>query len=564
MIKESGMVEMIPSYCGEEVKSNAEKKVFEILRGLTLKNGYVLHSLGLPKHNNKIYGEIDFVVICDRGVACLEVKGGGVECREGVWIFRDRYGVERQKTEGPFAQVKGNMFSLKEILKKKFPNNRHIKDLLLACGVLFPDIEFKSNSQEIISEIIFDLNTKDITEYMHRVFDYWEGRQHRKPAKLAPGDIREIADYLRGEFDFIPNLANRLSHAEDEIIRLTNEQSKLMESLADNERLLIEGFAGTGKTLMASYFAKKMALEGKKVLYLSYNTNLAFAVGKRLADVESLKVINLHALFGEYVEIDKKLVREQAQNYFSKQLPEAAYQYLSALGEEERKSLSYDVIIMDEGQDILRAEYLYPLDIILDKGLEKGSWAVFYDEKQNIYNPDYEEGMELIRSYPCAKFKLHINCRNTARIGRFGSKGYRSLPDYYMREEGEDVQKISYANEDEFQRRVQEIFRNMKKEGIQNEDIVFLSPRTYEKSKLSDTEIKVCVYKEDQENSGKLPLYSTIQSFKGLDSKVAVLIDTEYIMEEMFERFLYIASTRARTMLFVLGDEAFWRKEENR
>lgn len=558
------MVKMIPSYCGEEVKSNAERKVFKILEGLELKNGCVLHSLGLPKHNNKIYGEIDFVVICDRGIACLEVKGGGVECREGVWIFRDRYGVERQKTEGPFAQVKGNMFSLREILRKKFANNRHIKESLLACGVVFPDIEFKSKSQEIISETIFDASTKDITEYMHRVFDYWEERQHKKPARLAPADIEEIVHYLRGEFDFIPNLAIRLEHAENEIIRLTGEQSRLMESLADNERLLIEGFAGTGKTLMASYFAKKMASKGKKVLYLSYNKNLASAVGKRLADLEKLKVINLHALFGEYVEVDKKLAKEQARSYFSKQLPEAVYQYLSGLDEEEKRSLSYDLIIMDEGQDILRAEYLYPLDILLDKGLEKGSWAVFYDEKQNIYNPDYEEGMELLRSYPCAKFKLCINCRNTAKIGRFGSKGYRAFPDSYMREEGEEVERISYADEDEFGARAEEILKNMRKEGIKDEDIVFLSPKIYKKSKISNTKIRVCIYKEDQENAERLPLYSTIQSFKGLDSKVAVLIDTEHIPEEMFERFLYIASTRARTMLFVLGDEEFWKKEEKR
>lgn len=48
-----------------------------------MKNAYVLHSLGLPKHQSKIYGEIDFVVVCDRGVACLEIKGGRVECRDG-------------------------------------------------------------------------------------------------------------------------------------------------------------------------------------------------------------------------------------------------------------------------------------------------------------------------------------------------------------------------------------------------------------------------------------------------------------------------------------------------
>ena len=69
----------------------------------------------------------------------------------------------RQKPDGPFAQVTGNMFSLSKILKEKFANSPHMKNALVACGVVFPDIEFKSVSQEIIPEIIYDSKTKDIT-----------------------------------------------------------------------------------------------------------------------------------------------------------------------------------------------------------------------------------------------------------------------------------------------------------------------------------------------------------------------------------------------------------------
>ena len=121
------MVTFIPPYMGEEIKSNAEKKMYDVLQQLDMEDAYVLHSLGLPKHQSKIYGEIDFVVVCKRGVACLEIKGGRVECREGKWFFTDRYGAERQKTEGPFAQVTGNMFSLLTAIRSKFANNQHIK-----------------------------------------------------------------------------------------------------------------------------------------------------------------------------------------------------------------------------------------------------------------------------------------------------------------------------------------------------------------------------------------------------------------------------------------------------
>ena len=157
------MVTFIPPYMGEEIKSNAERKMYDVLQEMDLKNAYVLHSLGLPRHRSKIYGEIDFVVVCERGVACLEIKGGRVECRDGQWTFIDRYGTERQKPEGPFAQVTGNMFSLRDVLKKHFDRNPHMKNLLMASGVVFLDITFYSDSQEIIPEIVYDRSTEDIS-----------------------------------------------------------------------------------------------------------------------------------------------------------------------------------------------------------------------------------------------------------------------------------------------------------------------------------------------------------------------------------------------------------------
>ena len=138
------MVTFIPPYMGEEIKSSAEKKMFEVLQNLDMKSTYVLHSLGLPRHRSKIYGEVDFVVLCPRGVACLEIKGGRVECREGKWYFTNRYGKESVKPEGPFAQVSGNMFSLRDILKKRFQADDRLKNVQMACGVVFPDISFKS------------------------------------------------------------------------------------------------------------------------------------------------------------------------------------------------------------------------------------------------------------------------------------------------------------------------------------------------------------------------------------------------------------------------------------
>ena len=556
------MITFIPPYMGEEVKSNAERKMYDALQQLELKNAYVLHSLGLPRHQSKIYGEIDFVVVCERGVACLEIKGGRVECRDGRWFFTDRYGVEREKTEGPFAQVIGNMFSLREILKQKFQTSPHMKNVLVASGVAFPDITFKSASQEIIPEMIYDRTSTDIMEYIKGVFDYWQGRQHQEPAKLPPAEIKRIVEYLRGEFVFIPSLNDRLSDVENRLVRLTYEQAQIMEALAQNEHLLIEGNAGTGKTLLAVNFARKQAEMGKKVLYLTFNKNLSNNVQRQLGNYENLMVINIHALFGAYVSVDMAKMRENPQRYFAEDLPDAFYEFITGRSETELEALQYDLLVMDEGQDIVKPNYLYSLDALLKGGLEKGNWAVFYDEKQNIYNPEYQDGMDILQSYSVTRFRLFVNCRNTVQIGTYSSKASGVDLGEFIRENGEEVQKISYTDELDFQKKIKTVVKNLKGEKVAMKDIAFLAPKKYQNSLLKSVDIPVNELGDHFDENMDAPVYATIQGFKGLDSKVVILFDVDNIREDSFSRFIYIAGTRARTLLYIVGSQEFWKRHD--
>ncbi len=557
------MVTFIPPFMGEDIKSNAEKKMYDVLQELDLKNAYVLHSLGLPKHQTKIYGEIDFVVVCERGIACLEIKGGRVECREGKWFFIDRYGVEREKPEGPFAQVVGNMFSLKQVLSQRFSNIPQMKNVLLACGVVFPDIDFSSKSQEIIPEIIYDKSTQSVTAYMERVFDYWESRQHREPSKLPPTAIKEIVSYLRGEFSFVPCLADRLDGIEKRLIRLTAEQAQVMNALGMNDHLLIEGNAGTGKTLLAVDFALKKAAQGNKVLYLTFNKNLANNIVGQIGMNDNLKIINIHALFGEYVNVDISQMNENPQKYFAEILPDVFYEYVSGLDQSQLELLQYDLLVMDEGQDIIKPNFLFSLDYLLKAGFENGHWAVFYDEKQNIYNPEYQDGMELLQSYHCTKFKLFVNCRNTVQIGDYCSKASGISLTEFIKENGEEVQKISYTSDEEYKNKILDILKQLRAERVSMSDVTFLAPKKYKNSRLASSGIKVVETGVDRPNSD-MPWFATIQGYKGLDSKIIILCDLEDVQDKNFSKLIYIAATRARALLFVVGSDEFWKEHGNK
>lgn len=67
--------------------SKAEYRVFDQLRqafSTPDRNGwFAIHSLNLPRHEYKRFGEIDFVLCGPEGLFVLEVKGGASPARMG-------------------------------------------------------------------------------------------------------------------------------------------------------------------------------------------------------------------------------------------------------------------------------------------------------------------------------------------------------------------------------------------------------------------------------------------------------------------------------------------------
>ena len=83
---------MIPDFLSDNIKSNGERKVFSNFKNSLINEQVnILHSLGIAEHTNNIFGEIDFVIICNAGIICIEVRGGNTKKRwylvlyEQIW-----------------------------------------------------------------------------------------------------------------------------------------------------------------------------------------------------------------------------------------------------------------------------------------------------------------------------------------------------------------------------------------------------------------------------------------------------------------------------------------------
>ena len=562
------MVNMIPSEIAKSTKSAAERRFYAVLKELDLgKKAYAIHDLSLPGHEGKSKGEIDFVIICSMGIACLEVKGGGIRRRDGIWYGINKSGKEHEKIESPEKQCSDNMYNL----EKWFNTNVKIdKRIEFIYGLVFPDISFNKITQDIPKERVYDKDTEDAAEYLRVLFEYSKKGKYKNPDILTPAEIEKIVGYIIADFDYAETLDTKLGHAEEKIIKLTENQKNIVNMFSQNKHLLVNGVAGTGKSIVAAEYASKCISSGKKVLFLAYNKNIVRSIKSKFNGRDNIKVTGLHDLFAEYVGLSKDKMSENAAVYYNELLPKEFNDYLHGLDKNELEKIQYDVVVIDEAQDILKLNYIESIDFMLKGGIEKGQWAIFYDNRQNIYNSELDQGLEMISLYEHTDIKLTYNCRNTFEIADFNSKlTDTELPDFMGDAGGEEVRVMTYADEAEFENEVSELIKLLREEKIPLEEVVFLSFHRYERSVLSrlkSKKLKFNIVDENYISQKNVPAFSTVHSFKGLDAKAVVLViePDKKTDDKWLKNLLYIACSRARTMLCVITTREFEKQYINK
>jgi hypothetical protein len=558
------MIKMIPPYIKEDYKSNAEKKIFALLENSGI-DCTVLHSIGLSEHRSKVFGEIDFVIISNEGILCLEVKGGRVYRQDGVWYYVDKDGKETGNSEGPFQQVIGGMYSLRDYMKKHFGYQDPLVRCQYACGVMFPDIIFKeSRSPDIINEIVFDDRFTDdqISAYIKKCFVYWREKCKESNGyeglSLSNDQIKKASDFLRGNFGTVMSLESMLNDIDNQLVVLTEEQYNIFEMLDDNHKVVIKGGAGTGKTLMGMEYARRLALKDKTILYLCFNKPITQYLRyqqqyESTLVKEKIHIVNFHELLTRVTDFNGFKVDCDKETIFKQILPEKFLDWCMC-----NEFPKYDVLIIDEGQDLLRINYILCFDELLKGGLAEGNWCILYDPNQNIYNEDFNKGLSQIKTFDPTNLNLNINCRNTRQIGTYNAliSGIKSAK--FLKVSGEDVIREGYDNKSEVKSKLTKLIKNLKAQGANLGDVVILSPYSFERSSLEGENIfkSICSFQNitglDYNHVMKDYLkFSTIHSFKGMESKIIILIDIDKFDDSQARLLNYVAISRARTLLYL-------------
>ncbi len=376
-------MKLIPSLISPETKSAAERQVFTLLGEADVgPHAVALHSLNLPSHIYKRMGEIDFVVLTADCLLVCEVKGGRLSRRpdDGRWEYVNRAGKVFPKSEGPFAQACSAMWSLNRELTPRLPRALR-KAINFGYCVITPDVTWTVDSVDEPKELVIDADDlrDGIAGALERLVGRWA--EVGKCPPLAPGDWEQVRDCMRPTFDLVPSLHHGATEARERFERLTREQYVGLDWVVESPRLLVSGGAGTGKTMLAAEIARRDSVRGRVLLTCQSPTLAVFLAGRvTTPGVDVLAV-------------------EEARRVAARTGP-------------------WDVVVLDEAQDIFTDEGLDVLDELVVGGAQDGLWRLFYDiNNQAGLHGRVDDGLlQVLEDSGAQPVALQRNCRNAKPV----------------------------------------------------------------------------------------------------------------------------------------------------
>lgn len=506
----------------------------------------IFHSLPyLVKENNTLYnGEVDFLIVHpEKGILDLEVKGGReiqFNLEKGEIISTDHYD-KKHITKDPMRQGERNIFNLiNKIIEKGIFNSKSDIPFTYGHAAVFPGVVSDSDflPSNYLKEAVIDGNDiNDLESKIASIFFYWSRKKDTAYFISADilSEIKEKVIVPQYQLNRPFNLAMR--DEEDALIRLTNRQKEVFEKLLRrNKKAIIEGYAGTGKTLLASIKAKELVEQGIKTLFLCYNRTLADYLGIQLPGVS---VFNFHSLA-------KKIIDGDPNNSWPK-IPDREFwekEIGNMISVSDLNNFKYKAIIVDEAQDF-NNEWWEAIKLLFE---DDSYFYIFYDPNQNVRRINAE----------LPKFETFLpldeNCRNTKNINEQVKKyGKVEIKEFLENLDGEKVDIFEVRSNEELETKIKEILYKIKNEYKLNSNQFSIIHNFYDDN---DPFMGKQIAGHFARKYSPTPprkheiIYDTINRFKGLETDVLIVINN---IANNDDYQMYVAASRAKHKLFIIN-----------
>lgn len=571
------MARMIPPVLDRQnTPSPGERLVFDVLgRAPGTEKWTVLHSQRLARVRQKAQGEADFVILVpDLGVLILEVKAHHHVAREnGTWLF----GPSREPGEDPLAQASKAMHAIRDATRQGVPDTRGA--VLFANAVAFTHVlgaprspEWRKHQLIEMDEVTSDRLPKAIERAIEDEASHLAKQGKTVPAdregsRLSDGFIEAIVDVLRPNFDLVRSWSAWKRQHEDHLIWLTSQQYSALDHLARNPRVVFEGPAGTGKTVLAMEAARRALDSGDRVLLTCHNVALSDTLKEHFSAHpcrDRLEIATLHKYLLTLTGMTPPADERARATFFAHDLPEKALDMLTEEGGFDRATQGFDTIVIDELQDLADGPHLQLLPELLRA--ERGPGRIFaFGDLENQAFFDARDAAEVRQTVfealgpGVVSGNLSVNCRNTRRTVELveglvpvsppysGVLRTEELPQPEMRSVGSDPRAVLVR-----------VLDGLERKGVHPNDIAVLSLGRSRESLASTVtdERWGDRFRDVDETLGKRHVLATsVYRFKGLERPVIILTDTDLAAPEANPEAWYVGLTRSTSDTIVLVDD---------
>jgi superfamily I DNA and RNA helicase len=332
---------------------------------------------------------------------------------------------------------------------------------------------------------------------------------------------------------------------EKEFSKIDFVQESILDCLHNYKQVQIVGGAGTGKTFIGIKKAVRDCIDGKKVLFICCNSELAKFVDSKISDHYNIDSCT-------YDELMLKLLGEK---YLQVTPNENGNRCCFELLDNVPLNDKYDSIIVDEAQD-------FDVDMGLSvrsllKNDAQSTLYVFYDKNQNIFEMDFENAFAI----DAPPYVLRYNIRNTGSIYRCAVERTNLGTDTVANNiVGVQPGLHNYSKTSQAVKSLTNIInRLVQKEYVSTKSIVIVSDVAYKDSILAD-EQKIGAYDISFDSFSSVGenqiCFKTAEEFKGLEANIVIYLthDFENMPASCVDsRKEYVAITRARYYLYILN-----------
>jgi hypothetical protein len=557
------MARLIPKIAPQDISNVGERDVAMALVDQLPDDVIIYHSYPWLKSDRNDYskkvtlreGEADFVIVHPKaGILVLEVKGGEIHYDHANRGWYRQETSRQVQIKDPFEQARRNTHALEQgIRKESFPGEKTIP-CPYGYAAIFPHCEFSGPAPPgaDTSMIFSGPDLEFLGQRITKLLGLW--KRGTNPVNLTKHQMTGIQLALSPAFQLLPVLFRQVKEQEDRLLRLTDDQVRLLQFLGAHKRAAIKGVAGSGKTILATAQAQRFAREGLKTLFVCFNKSLAEWLEASLPDElrDLIQVDTFHGLCAEWcrkARIPFAPKWNDGGNFWRTTAPDLLLNALEIVPDK------FDAVVVDEGQDF-EPDWWIALEMLNSDG-EEGPFYIFFDPAQNLF-----VDQELSIPDVGAPFDLPTNCRNTKQIALTCGK-IRDV-EIPVRPDAPDGVVTEVAIIPQPDARAQKIRQLVEawigKGKLKASQIAVLSPFDKSKSCLADDtkigKVPLCT-NPNEWRADKGVLFATIRSFKGLEADAIIVTDvpnpetTKYFSVADF----YVGCSRAKHLLVVLTTE---------